>query len=167
MVIKRMVLPLLFALAPAALLQAQTDAVEAVRQYRNAHAAGIINEYRTFLRMPNVASDLPDIRRNAEYLAGEFGKRGVDMELLTLPDRPDAPPVVFGELRVPGAERTLVIYVHYDGQPVDPGSWAHDPWEPTLYSGSMEREGRPIPFPAEGETVDPEWRIYARSASDD
>ena len=59
------------------------------------------------------------------------------------------------------------IYVHYDGQPVDRSNWTHDPFEPTLYSASMEADGRPIPLPAVGAPVDPEWRVYARSAGDD
>jgi hypothetical protein len=34
--------------------------------------------------------------------------------------------------RVPDAERTVVLYAHYDGQPVDPSEWASPPWTPTL-----------------------------------
>ena len=68
----------------------------------------------------------------------------------------------------PGATRTLGIYVHYDGQPVDPDQWtATSPWEPKLYSRAIEEGGEPLPFPGAGEPVDPEWRLYARSAGDD
>src|SRR3712207_9077000 len=34
-------------------------------------------------------------------------------------------------------------------------------------SSTIEGGGRVIPFPKEGEPINPEWRIYARSASDD
>lgn len=148
-------------------LFAQSQAVKAVREYRQEHEAALLQEYRSFLEIPNVASNLPNIRRNAEYLVEEFEERGAEMELLTLPDQPDVPPVVYGQLKAPGAERTLIIYVHYDGQPADPKNWTHDPWNPTLYSGSMQKEGEPIDFPKAGEDVDPDWRIYGRSASDD
>jgi len=145
----------------------QSAAVEAVRDYRQQHEVDILREYLSFLEMPNVASDLPNIRRNAEYLVEEFEKRGAEMELLTLPDHPDIPPYVYGELKSPNAERTLIIYVHYDGQPADPKNWTHDPWQPTLYSGSMQQGAEVVGLPASGGTVDPDWRIYGRSASDD
>jgi acetylornithine deacetylase/succinyl-diaminopimelate desuccinylase-like protein len=114
--------------------------------------------------MPNVASDSAGILRNAEYIRDALEARGVDARLLTLPG---ANPIVSGVLRVPGATRTLGLYVHYDGQPTDPADWTHAPWEPVLYTRAMEAGGEPIPFPADGETVDPEWRIYARSSGDD
>ncbi len=146
---------------------AQSSTVEKVREYRQQHEAEILSEYLSFLKIPNVASDLPNIKKNAEYLAREFEKRGAEMELLTLPGQPEVPPVVYGELRTPGAERTLIIYVHYDGQPADPKNWTHDPWEPTLYSGSMQEGGKPITLTGSVDKVNSEWRIYGRSASDD
>lgn len=160
-----LVIALLFIDGGSAYAQSQT--VEKVREYRQQREVEILQEYFSFLEIPNVASDLPNIRRNAEYLVREFEKRGADMELLTLADKPDVPPVVFGELKVPNAERTLIIYVHYDGQPADPKNWTHNPWEPTLYSGSMQAGGEPVSLPKTGEQVNPEWRIYGRSASDD
>ncbi|MFN0120130.1 MAG: M20/M25/M40 family metallo-hydrolase, partial [Blastocatellia bacterium] len=79
-----------------------------------------------------------------------------------------APPVVYGEINVPGATRTLIFYAHYDGQPVEPAKWAGgDPFAPTLRSASLETGGKDIPFPAKGQLFNPEWRIYARSTGDD
>ena len=89
---------------------------------------------------------------------------GVTSELLRVDG---APPIVYGALTVPGATRTLGIYVHYDGQPVDPKAWTHPPFEPTLYTAAMEAGGKPRPLPKDGEPIDPEWRLYARSAGDD
>ena len=90
---------------------------------------------------------------------------GAASELLELDG--DAPPIVFGRLDAPGAARTLALYVHYDGQPVEPSEWRHDPWTPTLYTRAMEAGGEPRPLPKAGEPVDPEWRLYARAAGDD
>ncbi|MDX1642602.1 MAG: M20/M25/M40 family metallo-hydrolase, partial [Balneolaceae bacterium] len=146
---------------------AQPEAVEAAREYRNANAHSILQNYIELLRIPNVATDLPNIRRNADAIMAEFEKRGVEMELLTLPDQPDVPPVIYGELNTPGADRTLILYVHYDGQPADPNNWTHAPWEPTLYSASIDNGGEPIEFPKAEESINPNWRIYGRSASDD
>jgi len=145
-------------------LPAQQSGAEIARIFRETNGPRILREYADLLSIPNVASDSVGIWRNAEYIRQELEERGVAARLLTLPE---ANPIVYGELRTPGATRTLGLYVHYDGQPADPANWTHAPWTPVLYSRSMEEGGEPIPFPTEGQAVDPEWRIYARSAGDD
>jgi acetylornithine deacetylase/succinyl-diaminopimelate desuccinylase-like protein len=134
------------------------------RTFREANESRILDDYAELLALPNVASDSVGIWRNAHYIRDALAARGVDARLLTLPG---APPIVFGELLVPGATRTLGIYVHYDGQPADPTNWSHGPWDPTLYDGDMLAGATAIPFPRTEGPVDPEWRIYARSAGDD
>jgi acetylornithine deacetylase/succinyl-diaminopimelate desuccinylase-like protein len=145
---------------PPALAQSGSDVA---RAYRQANEAVILGEFAELLRYPNRAFT-PEIRDAAVYIRDRMREVGVETELLELEG---ASPLVLGVVEVPGATRTLGIYVHYDGQPVDPSSWTHEPFEPTLYDAAMEAGGRPIDLPAEGEPVDPEWRIYARSAGDD
>jgi len=145
-------------------LVAQGTGGEVARAFREANGPRILQEYAELLSLPNVASDSAGIWKNATYLRDALAARGVDSRLLTLPG---ANPIVYGELRVPGATRTLGLYVHYDGQPADPANWTHEPWDPTLYTRSMESGGEPRPFPRPGEAVDPEWRIYGRSSGDD
>lgn len=142
----------------------QVSGGEVARAFRDQHGPRILRDYAELLSIPNVASDSVGIWANAEYIRDALANRGVQARLLTLPG---ANPIVFGRLDVPGAQRTLGLYVHYDGQPADPANWTHDPWGPVLYSRSMEAGGEPIPFPADGEAIDPEWRIYARAAGDD
>jgi acetylornithine deacetylase/succinyl-diaminopimelate desuccinylase-like protein len=80
----------------------------------------------------------------------------------------DAPPAVYGEWNTPGAKRTIVFYAHYDGQPTDPRAWTgSQPWTPVLRSNALEKSGQILPFPKEGEKINAEWRLYARSSSDD
>ena len=152
----------LFALSIAT-IHAQ-DPVAVARDYRQKHEAAIVREFAELLKYPNRARDTEDIERNATYIRDQLQKAGVTSELLRV-DK--APPIVYGELLVPGATRTLGIYVHYDGQPVDPTQWKHPPFEPTLYTAAMEAGGKPRPLPRDGEPVDPQWRLYARSAGDD
>jgi len=133
----------LLALALAALAQAQPNpAAAAAHQWRAAHEQAILAEFMDLLAIPNLASDQPNIRRNAAAVSAMLEKRGVKTQLLEVPG---APPVVFGAIESRGAARTVIFYAHYDGQPLDPKEWATPPWQPVL------REGR----------------IYARSASDD
>jgi acetylornithine deacetylase/succinyl-diaminopimelate desuccinylase-like protein len=124
----------------------------------------ILSEYKALLSIPNIATDFKNIKRNGELLAKMFEKRGFEMQLLEVEG---APPIVFGEHEVPNATRTLCLYAHYDGQPVDRDYWKHDPFDPVLYEGIMDQADTPISDPQAGDLIDEEWRIYARSASDD
>jgi acetylornithine deacetylase/succinyl-diaminopimelate desuccinylase-like protein len=151
--------------ADSAAAFAPTPAVEAVRRYRETNAVGILVNFTDLLAIPNVASDSLNIARNAEAIRTWMGiAGGISVRFLRVPD---APPVVFGEVDVPGATRTLGIYLHYDGQPVTEDEWTTPPWQPTLYDGPPESGGKPIPWPKPGATIDPEWRLVARSAGDD
>ena len=119
------------------------------------------------LSVPNVASDIANIRQNAEAISGWMKWRGLNPRLLRAADT-NAPPAIYGERRAPGAKRTVVFYAHYDGQPTDPKAWTgSQPWSPVLRSAALEKGGVDLPFPEAGEKIDPEWRLYARSASDD
>jgi acetylornithine deacetylase/succinyl-diaminopimelate desuccinylase-like protein len=137
---------------------------ERVRAYRAANEKQIIADFTRLLRIPNLASDAPNIKRNAEAIAAMMKARRIDTTLLEVQG---APPVVFGELNTPGAKSTVTFYAHYDGQPVDPTQWQNGPWEPVLRGrtpGAGETGIDPMSAPT---SLDPESRIYARSASDD
>jgi acetylornithine deacetylase/succinyl-diaminopimelate desuccinylase-like protein len=132
----------------------------------NDHAA-LLKDYAELLTIPNVATSIPDIRRNADHIMAMMAARGLKARLLE-GDGADVPPAVYGEWLVPGAKRTLVLYAHYDGQPVTPEDWkSTPPFEPKLYSDRLDKRGKPIAFPVPGQPVNDEWRIYARGASDD
>ncbi len=135
-----------------------SDALAAIRAYRKSHGASILREFVSLLALPNVSRDLDDVLVNAHAIGDLLGRRGVDVEVLELAG---AAPVVSGRLDV-GAERTVGIYAHYDGQPVEPGAWTHPPFQPTLCAG-----GEPRPLPVDGDEIDDEWRLFARSAADD
>ncbi|HEX5604375.1 MAG TPA: M20/M25/M40 family metallo-hydrolase, partial [Pyrinomonadaceae bacterium] len=133
---------LLLTLLPISVL-AQTQGK--VREYRRANEREILREFTTLLAIPNVASDTQNIRRNAVRIVEMMKQRGLNPHLLEAAN-PNTPPAVYGEWNTPGAQRTILVYAHYDGQPTDPKQWTQtSPWEPVLRSG----------------------RIYARSASDD
>jgi acetylornithine deacetylase/succinyl-diaminopimelate desuccinylase-like protein len=79
----------------------------------------------------------------------------------------DAPPAVYGELTSAGATRTVAFYAHYDGQPVDAVEWASPPWTPTMRDRALDEGGREVAWDALRAPVPGEYRLYARSASDD
>jgi len=149
---------------PARRAVSGADVRSAARRFRESHEAEIAREFATLLAIPNVASDSVNIRRNAAAVIELLRRRGVTARTL---DGDAGPPAVYGELRTPGATRTIVFYAHYDGQPVDPTQWTGAPWTPVLRDGSLAAGAKVIPLPEAGQRVSGESRIYARSASDD
>lgn len=145
-------------------------AIAAARAHVRQNGPDIIQRFAELLRLPNDAADRENIRMNAEEIATRFRDRGFVTELLE--DESGAPPLVYGRLDAApddqdGATRTIAIYIHYDGQPTQDDNWTHPPFEPVLYSRAMDEGGEVIPFPVGGDAIDPDWRLYARSASDD
>ncbi len=139
---------------------------ELVRAYRLRHDKEIVGELAAFAALRNVARDgsgTADVAANADALAAMLQRRGIAARRLEVPG---SPPAVYGELRAAGARRTLVVYAHYDGQPADAAEWHGQPWLPVLRTGPLpagkETDLASAPSPLPGE-----WRLFARSASDD
>lgn len=132
-----------------------------VAMWRAQHEKSIVDELVGLIAIPNVAGAGADadLRRNAERLEQLFVRRGFVVE------KTDGPgsPVVFARLDTPAARGTLTLYIHYDGQPVNPAQWTRcAPFAPCLHGPSG-----PIADDPARTSFDPEWRIYGRSASDD
>jgi acetylornithine deacetylase/succinyl-diaminopimelate desuccinylase-like protein len=141
----------------------QRQAVSAARAHREANGAAILAEFVELLSLPNVSRHLGDVIVNAEHIVGMLERRGVAARTVQLEG---AGPIVVGHLERPGASQTIGLYVHYDGQPVDQPNWKVEPFSPALVTGVLG-EGEERPLPVADEAIDPEWRLYARSASDD
>ena len=146
-----------------------SQVVQEARAYRMDNEKRIVRELAEFLAIPNVASDTENIQKNAARLVEMLEARGIETHLLPIAGRG---PVVFGKLTAPTARRTVIFYAHYDGQPVDAAAWTDGkPFEPALRSDAIEAGGKRIPFPdnaaKEDRPYQDQWRIYARSASDD
>ncbi|MBN1273646.1 MAG: M20/M25/M40 family metallo-hydrolase [Candidatus Aminicenantes bacterium] len=138
-----------------------------VRQYRYAHEHEILKEFFDLLTIPNVSSDAENVRKNALFIRKMMEKRGINVRILET----EGNPVIYGERMSSDSRQTLMFYIHYDGQPVDPSKWTDSsPFTPVLRPGKLRAgssEPKPMPLPGAGEPIDEDWRIYARAASDD
>ena len=152
------------ALATGATTQ-EPNNVARVRAWRVEHEKAILSELFDFLSIPNVATNQSDIRKNAEALARMFEHRRFAPEIL--PTGTNASPLVVAERRLPNARRTMTFYFHYDGQPVDAAEWMYEPPFRPVIVAPHEPQGRTITLSTWRDAIDPEWRIYGRSASDD
>ena len=115
-------------LLPSATINKE-DLLKNVRQYWQSHQHRIIKEFFSLLSIPNVAADKENIRKNANFIKDMMERYGVKSKVLESAGNP----LVYGEYNVPGAKRTLLFYVHYDGQPVDSSQWTGTkPFTPAL-----------------------------------
>ena len=155
---------ILMVLLPALAVAQGNPASVAARSWRQQHERAIVDELIGLLALPNVSRDRADIQRNAAAIVALLARRGVTAELVSVPG---GNPVVFGEIRTPGATRTIGLYAHYDGQPLDPKEWHSAPFTAMLRDKPLDQGGTEIPLPPAGRPFDPESRLYARSAADD
>ena len=115
-------------------------------EHAAAQRARYESELFDFIRIPSI-STLPDhkphIERAAEYVREQMEQAGLESVEVV---RGEGHPLVYGEwLGAPG-KPTVLLYGHYDVQPVDPlEEWMSPPFEPTVRNG----------------------QVYARGASDD
>ncbi|MBA3779584.1 MAG: dipeptidase [Chloroflexi bacterium] len=114
--------------------------------YREATADERLADYLDFLRIPSISAlseHAPDVRRAAEFVAQRLRTIGVENVDVS---ETGGHPVVYGDwLHAEGAP-TVIVYGHYDVQPVDPlDLWVKPPFDPRVEDG----------------------RVYARGAADD
>ena len=111
---KHLTLGLLTALLTVPVAEAAT-VVEQVGTYRAAHETQILEDFSRLLAMPNVATRVSDVGKNAAFITEALNRRGFRTRLLSA--GPGTPPAIYAELTAPHAKRTVVFYAHYDGQP--------------------------------------------------
>ena len=135
----------------------------AVDAYRQDREAEILGDFVELLSIPNVATNLPDMERNADHIIGLLEPRGFKTQRLSA----GGAPYIYAELNSPGATETILIYAHFDGQPVQEENWAYPPFSPTLLDGPVQAGAQTIDMAEVSGSFHPEWRLYARSAGDD
>jgi acetylornithine deacetylase/succinyl-diaminopimelate desuccinylase-like protein len=130
-----------------------------VREWRSRHEGQILAELMQLTAVPNVASDRPNIARNADLLTTMFEKRGFQVTRWET----KGSPIVFARRDAAKPRGSLIFYFHYDGQASDPKEWTRGaPYAPAAYLGD-----KPLTITAASSAVDPNARIYGRSTSDD
>lgn len=159
-------LPLLAILAACTLLQAQT-ALQKIDNYRRANENAIMDEYIRFVSIPNVSSDSANITANTAFIMQMMKQRGISASLLQ-GTTPGVNPAVYGEVKVPGATKTISYYAHYDGQPVNVKQWwtGLDPFTPVFITAPLEQGGSIISY-KKGDPVNAAWRLSGRASADD
>ena len=118
---------------------ANRDSAE-IEAHLDANREQRMADYRDFLRIPSISalpSHNPDSHRAAEWVAGKLTEAGLDHVSV---EETGGNPIVYGDLlgAGPGAP-TVIVYCHYDVQPVDP----LDLWESPPFRSRVEKSGSP------------------------
>jgi len=90
------IVALLLALAAGPAAVAADPAKTAADTYRSAHEKQILGEFSDFLALPDVATTVPDVERNAAHLTDMLHQRGFTTQILSA--GPGTPPTVYAEL---------------------------------------------------------------------
>ncbi len=122
------------------------------------------------LSIPNDGYDSPNIERNIKWCENTFSDLGFKVERViaksTSPSMPNHPLLIANKF-ISKDYKTVLIYFHMDGQPVDPKKWNQDdPFIPIL-SEYVSDNWIEIDRNKIKEDPDPDWRIFGRSTSDD
>lgn len=113
-----------------------------MRQYIDSNRERFFEELFSLLRIPSISS--------LEEHRGDMGKCADRLVELLLEAGADSAevfptkghPVVFGQKLTDPSLPTVLVYGHYDVQPVDPiGLWKSDPFEPEIRDGAIYARG--------------------------
>ncbi|MEM9649305.1 MAG: M20/M25/M40 family metallo-hydrolase [Bacteroidota bacterium] len=127
------------------------------------HVAHAIEELRDFISIPNDALDADAIDDNILWLKRKFGERGFNTAVLET----DNLPLFFAALPMEDTKPSLLIYMHFDGQSVDPSKWDQPNPYTTVLKKPMGDTFETISFDELKDDIDYNWRLFGRSTSDD
>lgn len=145
-------------------LQAQTlnqSELKALTEKQWQPALKLLNE---IVAMPNDAVFPEQIEVNIAWCEKIFGERGWTRERLET----GGIPLLLVEKKQPNPKKTALFYFHVDGQAVDRSRWFQpDPYVPVLKEQEADGTWEIIPMDRLKNEYNADWRIFARSSSDD
>ena len=132
------------------------------------YAIDHIEEFKDFLSYPNDANKRSDIVNLIKWCQENFQNLGFNITKLQTPTIP----LLLAEKISNKKYKTILIYLHLDGQPVDNSKWnQNNPYDPVLKSRNDKQEFVQVSWDVLKditleEIEENDFRIFARSASD-
>ena len=115
--------------------------VPELKSWYQTHERRILEDYIAFLKLPSISTDpayASDVQKTAEWVGTRLKKMGFKVDLWKTKKHP----VVFATHLTDPSRPTVLIYHHYDVQPVDPlEKWKSPPFEPVIKDGYVYARG--------------------------
>ena len=122
-----------------------------------------LEELKDFIAIPNDALVAEDILKNIDWLDQKFKQRGFKTQVL----KTEGQPLFFAESSKVKNAKTLLFYMHLDGQSVDNSKWdQEDPYKAVL-KAKDGNNWKTLDWQELENKIDEDWRIFGRSTSDD
>ncbi len=120
-----------------------TDTIQNAIDYLQETQDKMMEDYKVLLRFPSISADpahAEDVRACADWIVNQLEAMGFD-NCEAIPTA--GHPVVYGEWLKAGEDKpTVLVYAHYDVQPVDPlPLWHSEPFEGVIRDGKMFARG--------------------------
>lgn len=124
----------------------------------------ILERHRELVSIPNVASDEANMMKNVDWVTNAFEKLNFKVSILET----STLPVFLAEKQVDSNAKTILFYLHLDGQAVNPRKWFQkDPFRPVLKEQDAEGNWQIINWSRIKTHIDSDWRVFGRAAADD
>src|SRR5262245_65689162 len=115
--------------------------MEDIDSYLASHQQQFEDELCGLIRIPSISADPErhaDVRKAGQWVADQFGRMGLKAELIETSGQP----LVYAETPPVPGKPTVLMYGHYDVQPVEPlNEWISPPFEPTKRNGNLYAPG--------------------------
>lgn len=116
--------------------------METIQQYIKTNEKRFLDELIDLLKIPSISADSKfagDVKRAAEFIKEKLIAAGADkVEVCPTPGHP----IIYGEKMIDPKLPTVIVYGHYDVQPVDPlNLWDSPPFEPVIKDGKIYARG--------------------------
>lgn len=120
-----------------------SSSIEKAIEYARTHRDQYLEGYQDLLRIPSISTDptyKAEMQRCADWIVSEMTRIGLK-DCRTMPT--SGHPMIYGEWLEAGDDRpTILVYSHYDVQPVDPlDLWTTPPFEPNVRDGKVYARG--------------------------
>lgn len=113
-----------------------------ITEYIDKNKNNYINELKEFLKIPSISTDINyknEINKCAQFVKTKLTDAGLSKVKVI---KTKGSPLVYGEWLKAKGKPTVLIYGHYDVQPVDPIElWDSPPFEPTIRSNKIFARG--------------------------
>ncbi|MEN8193369.1 MAG: M20/M25/M40 family metallo-hydrolase, partial [Bacteroidota bacterium] len=116
--------------------------MDQVIKYIKKNRKQYIEELKDYIRIPSIStleSNIPDMKKCSKFVADSLKNAGMN-KVQIIPT--EGHPLVYAEWMEAPGQPTVLIYGHYDVQPVDPIElWKSPPFEPVIKSGKIWARG--------------------------